>query len=82
MEIFRRFQTIAVAMMNTELIYAVLMGTGWFFLISWLVALGVAYAKAFGNDPQWESAFMQDRAIVRGRDATRDGVLTNGAGRR
>ena len=37
-------------MMNSEMIYAFLMGTGWFFLIGWLVALIVAYAKAFQND--------------------------------
>jgi hypothetical protein len=36
--------------MNSEMIYAFLMGTGWFFLIGWLVALIVAYAKAFQND--------------------------------
>lgn len=37
-------------MMNSEMIYAFLMGTGWFFLIGWLVALIVAYAKAFQNE--------------------------------
>lgn len=36
--------------MNSEMIYAFLMGTGWFFLIGWLVALIVAYLKAFQND--------------------------------
>ena len=36
--------------MNSEMIYAFLMGTGWFFLIGWLVALIVAYAKAFQSD--------------------------------
>ena len=36
--------------MNSEMIYAFLMGTGWFFLIGWLVALIVAYAKAFQNE--------------------------------
>jgi hypothetical protein len=58
------------------------MGTGWFFLLSWLVALGVAYAKAFGNDPQWESALIEDRALVRGKNSGRGRILTNVAGRR
>jgi hypothetical protein len=82
MEIFRRLQAFGIAVMNTELIYAVLMGAGWFFLLSWLIALGVAYAKAFGNDPQWESALMQDRALVRSRIGTGNKTLTNGAGQK
>ena len=53
--------------MNTELVYAFLMGTGWFFLISWLVAIGIAYAKAFGGDPQWEGMAVPKRISVRNR---------------
>jgi hypothetical protein len=36
--------------MNSELLYALLMGAGWVFLIGWLLALMVAYAKAFHDD--------------------------------
>jgi len=36
--------------MNSEMLYAFLMGTGWFFLMGWLLALVVAYAKAFRDD--------------------------------
>ena len=40
--------------MNSELVYAFLMGMGWFFLIGWVVALMVAYVKAFRGEPvQW-----------------------------
>jgi hypothetical protein len=36
--------------MNGEILYAFLMGTGWFFLIGWLFALLVAYVKAFREE--------------------------------
>jgi hypothetical protein len=67
MESLHRFQNLGAAIMNTELVYAFLMGTGWFFLISWLVAIGIAYAKAFGGDPQWERMAVPKRISVRNR---------------
>jgi len=45
----RSFRAIGVAM-NAEVLYAFLMGTGWFFLVGWLLALVIAYAKAFQRD--------------------------------
>lgn len=45
----RNFRAYGVAM-NSEMLYAFLMGTGWFFLMGWLLAVVVAYAKAFQGD--------------------------------
>jgi hypothetical protein len=47
--------------MNSEMLYAFLMGTGWFFLMGWLLALVVAYAKAFQGDGgnAWSNASMK-----------------------
>jgi hypothetical protein len=36
--------------MNSELMYSFLMGMGWFFLLSWAVALVVACASVFRQD--------------------------------
>lgn len=36
--------------MNSELMYSFLMGMGWFFLLSWAVALLVACASVFKQD--------------------------------
>jgi hypothetical protein len=36
--------------MNSELMYSFLMGMGWFFLLSWAVALLVACASVFRQD--------------------------------
>lgn len=38
------------AFMNSELMYSFLMGMGWFFLLSWAVALLVTCAKVFRQD--------------------------------
>jgi hypothetical protein len=38
------------AVMNSELMYSFLMGMGWFFLLSWAVALVVACASVFRQD--------------------------------
>jgi hypothetical protein len=38
------------AVMNSELMYSFLMGMGWFFLLSWAVALLVACASVFRQD--------------------------------
>ena len=36
----------AATFANSELVYSLLMGMGWFFLTGWAVALGVACASA------------------------------------
>jgi len=46
---------------NSELIYAFLMGMGWFFLIGWLVALAVAYVKAFRREKPVHWVVIPDR---------------------
>jgi len=45
---------------NSELAYAFLMGMGWFFLITWLVALAVAYVKAFRSEKPVQWAVLPD----------------------
>jgi hypothetical protein len=47
----------ATAFANSELVYSLLMGMGWFFLTGWAVALVVACA----------SAFRQERSLSSGR---------------
>jgi hypothetical protein len=42
---------IAAALMNSELVYSLLIGMGWFFLMGWAIALLVACASAFRQDP-------------------------------
>jgi hypothetical protein len=51
--------------MNTEMLYAFLMGTGWFFLLGWLLALVVAYAKAFQKDSAngWSNASIRGAGL-------------------
>jgi hypothetical protein len=68
METLRNVRSIGAAIVNSELAYAFLMGMGWFFLVGWLVALAVAYAKAFqGDQPlQW--------AVVPNRTAKKSGA--------
>ena len=41
---------IGSAFMNSEMVYSFLMGMGWFFLVGWAVALGVACASVFRQD--------------------------------
>jgi len=69
METLRNVRSLGAAIVNSELAYAFLMGMGWFFLIGWLVALGVAYAKAFQGDAdqplQW--AVVPDRTVKQPR---------------
>jgi hypothetical protein len=36
--------------MNSELVYSFLIGMGWFFLLSWAIALLVACASVFRGD--------------------------------
>ena len=38
------------AFMNSEMVYSLLMGMGWFFLVGWAVALVVACASVFRQD--------------------------------
>jgi hypothetical protein len=53
-------------MMNSEMLYAFLMGTGWFFLVGWLLALVIAYAKAFQGDGSrgWSSASLKGARLI------------------
>jgi hypothetical protein len=41
---------VEAALMNSELVYSLLMGMGWFFLIGWAIALLVACASAFRQE--------------------------------
>lgn len=45
-------RVIASALMNSELVYSFLIGMGWFFLMGWAIALVVACASAFRQDPR------------------------------
>ena len=62
METLRNMRSLGAAIVNSELAYAFLMGMGWFFLVGWLVALAVAYAKAFQGDPALHWAVVPDRS--------------------
>jgi len=61
METLRNVRSLGVAIVNSELAYAFLMGMGWFFLVGWLVALFVAYAKAFHGEQALHWAVVPDR---------------------
>jgi len=51
MDTLRNGARVAVATFaNSELVYSLLMGMGWFFLTSWAVALVVACASAFRQE--------------------------------
>jgi hypothetical protein len=43
-------RVIGSAFMNSEMVYSLLMGMGWFFLLGWAVALVVACASVFRRD--------------------------------
>ena len=43
-------RVIGSAFMNSEMVYSLLMGMGWFFLLGWAVALVVACASVFRQD--------------------------------
>jgi hypothetical protein len=64
------FRFVGVTLMNSELVYSFLMGTGWLFLLSWAVALLVACASVFRQDQTPQLAGSRRRAgtspIVRG----------------
>ena len=51
--------------MNTEMLYAFLMGTGWFFLLGWLLALVIAYVKAFQKEVPngWSNASVRGAGL-------------------
>jgi hypothetical protein len=61
METLRNVRSLGAAFVNSELVYAFLMGMGWFFLIGWLVALAVAYVKAFRGEQPVQWAVISDR---------------------
>ena len=42
--------------MNSEMVYSFLMGMGWFFLVTWAIALLVACASVFRRDQNVEFA--------------------------
>jgi hypothetical protein len=44
------FRFLGAAFMNSEIVYSFLMGMGWFFLVSWAIALLVACASVFRQD--------------------------------
>jgi len=48
--------------MNSELVYSLLMGMGWLFLMSWAVALLVACASVFRQDQRAQLAGPRGRA--------------------
>jgi hypothetical protein len=43
-------RVVGSAFMNSEMVYSLLMGMGWFFLLGWAVALVVACASVFRQD--------------------------------
>lgn len=51
--------------MNSELMYSFLMGMGWFFLLSWAVALLVTCAKVFRQDRGVDLGGSQGQAAPR-----------------
>jgi hypothetical protein len=50
--------------MNSEVVYSVLMGMGWFFLVGWALALVVTCASVFRQDRGVQFAGLSDK--VRG----------------
>jgi uncharacterized RDD family membrane protein YckC len=55
-------RVIGVTLMNSELVYSLLMGMGWLFLMSWAVALLVACASVFRQDQRAQLAGPRGRA--------------------
>jgi hypothetical protein len=47
--------------MNSEVVYSLLMGMGWFFLIGWAVALLVTCASVFRGDPEVQFAGVAEK---------------------
>ena len=50
--------------MNSEVVYSVLMGMGWFFLVGWAVSLVVTCASVFRQDHGIQFAGLSEK--VRG----------------
>jgi hypothetical protein len=63
---------LGAAFMNSEIVYSFLMGMGWFFLVSWAIALLVACASVFRQDRNMEFAGASDK-IRRGKLVMRSG---------
>jgi hypothetical protein len=74
METLRNVRSLGAAIVNSELAYAFLMGMGWFFLVGWLVALAVAYAKAFQGDQPLQWAVVPDRTAKKARPDFASGI--------
>jgi len=48
--------------MNSEVVYSLLMGMGWFFLVGWAVALVVTCTSVFPHDGRVQFAGCTDKA--------------------
>lgn len=46
----RSLRVLGIESVNGEMLYAFLMGTGWFFLLGWLLGLVIAYVKVFREE--------------------------------
>ena len=46
----RSMRVLGIESVNGEMLYAFLMGTGWFFLLGWLLGLVIAYVKVFREE--------------------------------
>ena len=57
-------RVVASAIMNSEMVYSLLIGMGWFLLLGWAVALVVACASVFREDPVLPNA--PPRGLPRG----------------
>jgi len=55
------FRVAGAAFMSSEIVYWLLMGMGWFFLVSWAIALLVACASVFRQDRTVEYAGVSDK---------------------
>jgi hypothetical protein len=54
-------RVVGAAFMNSEIVYSFLMGMGWFFLVTWAIALLVACASVFRQDRSVEFAGVSDK---------------------
>jgi hypothetical protein len=57
------FRLVGVSLMNSELVYSFLIGMGWFFLLSWAIALLVACASVFRGDGTAQLAGARNHAV-------------------
>jgi len=59
------FRVLGAALMNSEMVYSLLMGMGWFFLLGWAVALVVTCASVFRQDRNARFAGLPDKLANR-----------------